>query len=80
VVFAASIGAEMSGKSGEAKFSLSPISFLENANNENKNVVLYSPNGATCSELVKEKGIAYIGCLLNAKSIGEQITKIGDFG
>jgi hypothetical protein len=33
-VFAASISAEMSGKSGETKFSLSPISFLENAGNE----------------------------------------------
>lgn len=76
LIFATSIGAEMSGKLGKAKFSLSPISFLENTDNDNKNVVLYSPNGATCSELVKENDVAYIGCLLNAKSVGEQVTKI----
>lgn len=41
---------------------------------DDKKVVVYSPNGAACAELVKENDIAYIGCLLNAKAVGEQVT------
>jgi len=72
--FAKSIGAEMSGRSEIAKYSLSPQSFLKTS--DNKKVVLYSPNGARCAELIKGKDIAYIGCLLNAKAVGKQVTKI----
>lgn len=75
-IFAASIGAEMSGKTGEAKFSLSPISFLEARDNEIKKVVLYSPNGAACSELVKNADYAFLGALLNAKAVGEKINEL----
>lgn len=73
--FAASISAEISGKPGEARYSLSPLSYLNTSHAHNKRVVLYSPNGAACAELVKENNTAYIGCLLNAKSVGEQVSK-----
>lgn len=75
-IFADSIGAEMSGKTGEAKFSLSPISFLEARDNEMRKVVLYSPNGAACSELAKNADYAFLGALLNAKAVGEKITQL----
>jgi 2-phosphosulfolactate phosphatase len=71
---AASLNAEMSGKSGEARFSLSPLSYLEPS--DQKQVVLYSPNGAACCELVKEYDHAYIGCLLNAEAVASHITKV----
>lgn len=74
--FAVSIGAEMSGKTGEAKFSLSPVSFLKAHDNKIKKVVLYSPNGAACSELAKNTDYAFIGALLNAKAVGEKITDL----
>ena len=74
--FAASIGAGMSGRLGMAKYSLSPQSFLKHSDKDNKKVVLYSQNGAACAELIKENDIAYIGCLLNAKAVGEQVTAI----
>lgn len=73
--FAASINAEISGKPGEARYSLSPLSYLNTFHADNKKVVLYSPNGAACAELVKENNTAYIGCLLNAKAVGEQVSK-----
>nr|MBA4405257.1 2-phosphosulfolactate phosphatase [Nanoarchaeum sp.] len=75
-IFADSIGAEISGETGKSKFSLSPLSFLKNRDNKNKKVVLYSPNGAACCELVKNGCIAYIGSLLNAKVVGKQAFKI----
>ncbi len=74
--YAHGIGAEISGKSGEAKYSLSPSSFMNAADKENKKVVVFSPNGAACAELVREHDIAYIGCLLNAKVLGKQIDKV----
>lgn len=69
---AKSIGAELSGKSGKAKYSLSPASFLKKA--ENKEIVLCSPNGARCSEMVKDN-IGAVGSFLNAKAVGKWATK-----
>lgn len=74
--FAASISADFSGKQGETKYTLSPLSFLKASKTDNKIIVLSSPNGAACAELIKEDDIAYVGCLLNAHAIGEQVTKI----
>lgn len=73
---AASIGAEMSGKPGEARYSLSPLSYLNASNHDNKKVVLSSPNGAACAELVRENDVAYVGCLLNAEAVAEHVTNI----
>jgi phosphosulfolactate phosphohydrolase-like enzyme len=44
--------------------------------NDNHNVVLYSPNGAACAALGNEDDIILIGCLLNARSVGEHLSKI----
>lgn len=73
---AKSIGAEMSGKSGIAKYSLSPKSFLDPAEKDNKKVVLYSANGAACASLIKKDDIAYIGCFLNARAVAKQVEKV----
>ena len=72
---AESIGAEMSGKPGEARYSLSPLSYLESESAGDKKVVLFSPNGAACAELVRKDDVAYIGCLLNAEAVGKCISK-----
>jgi len=72
---AESIGAEMSGKPGQARYSLSPLSYLNTDDGCNKEVVLFSPNGAACAELVRKHDTAYIGCLLNAKAVGQYISR-----
>jgi 2-phosphosulfolactate phosphatase len=45
---------------------------------EKKDVVLYSPNGAACSELVEKDDIALIGCLLNAEVVGRAAVRIAE--
>jgi len=64
------------GRSGEARFSLSPFGYLDAADLRNKKVVLWSPNGAACASLVKKRDRAYIGCLLNARALGGHLTAI----
>lgn len=73
---ALSISTEMSGRTGKSKFSLSPFSFLEAKDEKIKKVVLYSPNGAACSKLGSKAEYAFIGALLNAKTVGEKITEL----
>ena len=73
---AASIGAHIAGKPGEGKYTISPHTFLHSVDEKNKNVVLYSPNGAACSSLVSSGQEAYVGCLLNARAVGEYVTKL----
>ena len=67
---ARSIGAEMSGKPGEARFTISPRSYLAAPPGGNRQVVLYSPNGAACAALAGESDTVYIGCFLNAQALG----------
>jgi len=62
-------GAEISGIPGRARFSLSPGSFIDNKNYPNKKVVLLSPNGARCSEIVGENHTGLLGCFLNARAV-----------
>ncbi len=75
-VLASSIGANLAGKPGESKYTISPHSYLESAHEDNREVVLFSPNGANCSALAGRDNVAYVGCLLNAKTIGGYITAI----
>jgi 2-phosphosulfolactate phosphatase len=63
----------LSGKPGEARFTISPSSYVDVKNQENRKVVLYSPNGAACAEMIKGNSIAYIGCFLNAKAVAEHV-------
>jgi 2-phosphosulfolactate phosphatase len=72
---AASIGAEVSGKPGEARYTISPNSYLRAAPGGNQNVVLYSPNGAACAALAGDDDIVYIGCFLNARALGRLLVK-----
>jgi phosphosulfolactate phosphohydrolase-like enzyme len=73
---ALSIGAHVAGKSGSSRYSISPHSYLNVEGEVNKEVVLYSPNGAACSALVGSGYLAYVGCLLNARSVGEFVTAL----
>ena len=66
------IGAELAGKAPEARFSLSPLSYIENRQHSNKKVVLASPNGATCAAQIKEYDTGYIGCFLNAEAVARR--------
>ncbi|UCD04716.1 MAG: 2-phosphosulfolactate phosphatase [candidate division WOR-3 bacterium] len=73
---AASIGANIAGKPGEGKYTISPHTYINAPDEHNKNVVLFSPNGAACSALVGSGQEAYVGCLLNARAVGEHITSL----
>ena len=73
---AASIGAHIAGKPGEGKYTISPHTFLHSADERNRSVVLFSPNGAACSSLVGSGQEAFIGCLLNGRAVGEYVTKL----
>ena len=73
---AESEGAELSGRPDRARFSLSPAGFLENRNHPNKKVVLLSPNGARCCELVGKNHTGFIGCFLNARAVAAAAEKI----
>jgi 2-phosphosulfolactate phosphatase len=72
---AATLGAEMSGKPGEARYTISPHSYLDVPPGSIRKVVLYSPNGATCAALVGGEDIVYIGCFLNARAVGRLLSK-----
>ena len=63
------LGAELAGKPGESKYTISPYSYLDVADSDEKRVVIPSPNGSACSELVGKDDIAFIGCLLNAEAV-----------
>ncbi|MBN2542160.1 2-phosphosulfolactate phosphatase [bacterium] len=69
------VGAELSGKPGQAKYSISPLSYL-NCDEENRKVVLFSPNGAACSERILGNYYGLVGTLLNARAAGSLITKL----
>ena len=73
---AASMGAEMSGKPGKAKYTISPHSYLRALPDDNRQVVLYSPNGAACTSLATDDDIVYIGCFLNARAVGRLVSEI----
>ncbi|MBE0432298.1 2-phosphosulfolactate phosphatase [candidate division WOR-3 bacterium] len=71
---AASLGAEMSGRPGQARYTISPQSFLGAKPGDNRQVVVFSPNGAACAKLVGDDDIVFIGCFLNARSVGRIVS------
>ncbi len=73
-LLAESLGAHLAGRSGSARYSISPHSYLREDQDENKNIVLYSPNGAACATLVGKNDVACVACLLNARAVGTYIT------
>lgn len=77
---ASSIGAEMSGKPGKAKYTISPHSYLNIPTGSSRKVVLYSPNGATCAALAQDDDIVYIGCFLNARAVSGLLHEVARSG
>lgn len=73
---AVSIGAEMSGRPGRAKYTISPHSYLQASPDDNHQVVLFSPNGAACTALAGADDTVFIGCLLNARAVGKLLSRI----
>jgi 2-phosphosulfolactate phosphatase len=67
---------QAAGRSGEARFSLSPSGYLGARDIRNKKIVLWSPNGAACASMIKKGHRAYVGCLLNARALGVHLTRI----
>jgi len=70
-VLAKSLGAEMSGRPGEAKYTISPLTYLNPQSGDSRKVVLFSPNGATCATLAGDSDTVYIGCFLNARAVAD---------
>jgi len=66
---ARSLGAEMSGRPGEAKYTISPLTYLNPQAGSLPEIVLYSPNGAACATLARDSDTVYIGCFLNARAV-----------
>lgn len=73
MALAGSMGVHFAAREKKGHFSLSPLSFIEKKEDENKRVVLYSPNGAACSELVGKDDTAFVACLLNAEAAGRHV-------
>jgi 2-phosphosulfolactate phosphatase len=73
---ARSIGAEMSGRPGKARYTISPFSYMRASSDDNHKVVLFSPNGAACTALAGIDDTVYIGCFLNARAVGKLITEV----
>lgn len=73
---ARSVGAVLAGKPGKAKYTISPHSYLRAEKTDVRKVVLFSPNGATCAASATGKDIVYIGCMLNARALGEHVSRI----
>ena len=73
---ARAIGGNAGGRSGEARFSLSPLCYLNVQLKGNRKIVLWSPNGAACASLVGPRHRAYIGCLLNARALGRHLERL----
>jgi len=75
VAMAPYLGAEVAGHSPGSRYSLSPHAYLNVPPEANKKVVMVSPNGAACAEIVDSGDRAYIGCFLNARALGAHMSQ-----
>jgi 2-phosphosulfolactate phosphatase len=75
VAMAPYLGAEVAGYSPGSRYSLSPRDYLNVPPAANKKVVMVSPNGAACAEIIDAGDTAYIGCFLNARSLGARVSQ-----
>jgi 2-phosphosulfolactate phosphatase len=69
------VRAELAGRRGTARFSLSPASFLEVASGER--IVLASPNGARLSPAANSSSVM-TGCLRNARAVAVAALALGN--
>ena len=70
------VDACLAGRSDSPGISISPVSFMNVPVNQNRKVILPSPNGATCSSMIKDRDSALVGCFLNAQAVGEMISSL----
>jgi 2-phosphosulfolactate phosphatase len=75
VVMGPYLGADVAGHSPGSRYSLSPRTYLNVPHEANKKVVMVSPNGAACAEIVDTGDTAYIGCFLNARALGAHMSQ-----
>ena len=65
-------GMPVSGKTGVAKYSLSPVDYLNPKNPEE--LVLVSPNGAACVEMITRESTGFIGCIFECANSWPNLT------
>jgi 2-phosphosulfolactate phosphatase len=75
VDYAVELNAELAGKRGESKYSLSPESLLDIP--DKTKLVLPSPNGSELSTLIIGKPI-FTACLRNAKAVARQASSLSN--
>jgi len=66
---AAATGAEVSGPTGTARWSLSPLDYVNPR--EPDEVIPVSPSGAALSHALPPGSVGFVGCLLNARAVEE---------
>ena len=69
-------GAIVSGQTGTAAYSLSPLDYL-NPRSPGE-VILVSPNGAALSEAIQLPAFGLIACLVNARAAGRRLRQLSD--
>jgi 2-phosphosulfolactate phosphatase len=67
-------GAAISGKTGVARYSLSPLDYLNPRDPED--VILVSANGAALSLQVPTGSEGFVACFLNARTAGRLLTQV----
>jgi 2-phosphosulfolactate phosphatase len=65
-------GMPVTGKAGVARYSLSPLDYLNPKASEE--IILVSPNGAKCAEMINVAHTGFIGCFLNARAVGRLLS------
>jgi len=73
--FARGVDAELAGRRGECRYSLSPNCYEDIE--PGTRVVLPSPNGATLSRNAGD-GIVFTGCLRNASAVAAAVAEVGE--
>jgi 2-phosphosulfolactate phosphatase len=67
-------GTPMSGPTGNAKYSLSPLDYLNPKAPEE--IALVSPNGAALVRMIDGTAKAFIGCFLNSRALGRYLAML----
>jgi len=71
---AASTAAAVSGPTGKARWSLSPLDYVNPR--EPEDVILVSPNGAALASSLPRGFVGFVACLLNARAAGRMLADI----
>jgi 2-phosphosulfolactate phosphatase len=67
-------GWAVSGRTGTAQYSLSPLDYVNPKHTDE--VILVSPNGAACMQMISEEETGFIGCFLNARTVGRVLNTL----